>query len=278
MYHNINGKIVRADNAKIPVSDLGLLRGYGIFDFFPIRDGLPLFENDYFERFYRSAALTNLEVPVDRSVLREMVIDLAKKNSITRGFTKLVLTGGFATDGYTPEKSNLYILQHRDIIYDPKLYRDGIKLVLQKYIKDYPEIKSLNYTNVLIHRDHLSNVDGTDILYHDGRFVRETSRANFFIVDPKGMLVTPAKDVLLGVTRKQVIHVARGAGFEVVERPLPIAEIARAKEAFITSTTKGVLPVSRLNDFVIGSGKAGDVTSKLGKLLTQYSDRVPLST
>ncbi|MBK8502949.1 MAG: hypothetical protein IPL46_12470 [Saprospiraceae bacterium] len=125
-YHNLNGQIVDVAQAQIGVNDVGLLRGYGIFDFFPIINGNPLFESDYFDRFYLSADLMSLEVPIGRALLHERVVDLAIRNEISRGYTKLVLTGGYADDGYTPGKNNLFILQHDDVKMTRHLIRTGL--------------------------------------------------------------------------------------------------------------------------------------------------------
>lgn len=273
-YHNLNGQLVEAANARIFITDVGLLRGYGIFDFFPIVHFSPLFEKDYFDRFYRSAELMNLEVPVSREGLHTRVVDLAKKNNIARGYTKLVLTGGYAQDGYTPSESNLFILQHEDILKDPSTYDQGITLILQKYLKDQPQIKTLHYANALKNRDLLAKFGAMDLLYHDGRNIRETSRANFFIVDRHDRLFTTAANVLSGITRKHVIKVAKAMDLEVIETSIPITQVLEASECFITSTTKGVLPVSRINDYVIGTGKSGPVSKRLQKSYLDYCEEV----
>ena len=113
-----------------------------------------------------------------------------------------------------------------------------------------------------------------DLLYHDGRYIRETSRANFFIVDMTGKIYTTEADVLSGITRKHVIKVARSNGLEVVEGPMPISMLLDAQECFITSTTKGVLPVRKINDYIIGQGVAGPISQKLQAHYQDYCEQV----
>jgi branched-subunit amino acid aminotransferase/4-amino-4-deoxychorismate lyase len=273
-YHNLNGKVVEVSKAQIMVNDVGLLRGYGIFDFFPIRQGRPLFEEDYFNRFFRSAEMMRLVVPIDRAELRQRVVELAQINGITNGYTKLVLTGGDAADGYTPGLNNLYILQHADLLPEPSHYQEGIALLLQKYLKDQPEIKTLHYANALIYRGELKENKALDILYHDGRYIRETSRANFFIINHQQEIHTTEGNVLSGITRKHVLKMIRQLGLRVVEEPLPIYSITTSAECFITSTTKGVLPVSRIGDYRIGDGKAGVLSQELNKEFIKYCDQL----
>ncbi len=269
-YHNINGKLVEVAKSRVEIGDVGLLRGYGIFDFFPIRGGFPLFEEDYFDRFYRSARLMSIPVPVDRAELHERVVRLAEVNGVTRAYTKLVLTGGSSPDGFTPRGSNLYILQHPDVSYNQDDYEKGIALLLQDHGREHPEIKTLNYANVLQYQDILKREGALDILYHDGNHIHETSRANFFLIDSKGRIRTSVDTALGGITRKHVIKVARDNGYEVIEGPLPLYEVPHASEAFITSTTKNVLPVTRINRLMIGNGQVGDISRNLFSLFEKY--------
>ena len=276
-YHNINGELVAAEEATVSIKDIGLLRGYGIFDFFPIRFGLPVFARDYFDRFYRSAELMGLEVPVSRQELHDRIVDLAHANGITRGYMKLVLTGGNASDGYTPAAPNLYVVQHNDITYDESWYEKGLRLVLQKYLRDEPEIKTLDYANVLKHRQVLQETGALDILYHDGQYIHETSRANFFIVDQDNIIHTTVDTALSGITRRHLIRLAREHGMHVKEALLPIHKTVAAKEAFISSTTKGAMPVTMINDYPIGDGRVGPVCRELRKWYDELLAQKPMT-
>jgi branched-chain amino acid aminotransferase len=94
-----------------------------------------------------------------------------------------------------------------------------------------------------------------DVLYHQDGQVSESSRSNFFIVKD-GVISTPDKHVLMGITRKQILKIAGN----VQIRPVSLQEALDADEAFITSTTKILLPVTQLDDHTIGTGKPGSVT------------------
>lgn len=255
--------MIAADQAVIPFNDLGLLRGYGIFDFFPIKDGLPQFYKHYFDRFYSSAEQMSLKVPVSRKTLLDRVVALVEANEMPDSFIKLVLTGGFAEDGYTPTTSNLFIIQHPMIGMNATAYAQGIKLLLQKYLKDLPHVKSLNYANALRQRSDIQAAGALDILYHDGRQVLETSRANFFVVDEHQDILTAKDGVLQGITRGQIIKLAREQGYSVHECPLTLDMITSASECFITSTTKGALPVVDVGGYLIGTGNPGPVSQLL---------------
>jgi len=250
--------------ANIRVNDLGLLRGYGIFDFFPVQSGFPVFQEEYFSRFFHSAARIRLEPPVDSKGLEERVIRLIKANDCPTGFVKLVLTGGFTPDGYSPGRSNLFIMMHPPLA-DELALEKGVKVLLYKFLRWNPDVKSLNYANVLKHREILQKSEALDLLYHDGRRISETSRGNFFIVNQQNELVTAPFNILFGITRGKVLEIAAGI-MPVKESFINIEDILTAREAFITSTSKSVLPVVQIDSWTIGDGRPGSVSNKLKQL------------
>jgi branched-chain amino acid aminotransferase len=99
------------------------------------------------------------------------------------------------------------------------------------------------------------------LYYHDG-LVSECPRANVFIVDQKNCLCTPARGVLAGITRNNILKIGKEL-MDVEERDIPVEELRAAQEIFISSTTKQVLPVTRINGEPIGTGTAGPVAVQL---------------
>jgi D-alanine transaminase/branched-chain amino acid aminotransferase len=101
-------------------------------------------------------------------------------------------------------------------------------------------------------------------LYCHNNQVAECPRANFFIVTKDARLLTPGEHILKGITR---MHVLQLAGAAAAEGPVTLDAVKEAREAFITSTTKGVLPVTAINGFPVGDGTPGPVTRQLAKEL-----------
>ena len=95
--------------------------------------------------------------------------------------------------------------------------------------------------------------------------VLEGASSNFFgVLD--GCLRTAGAGVLAGVTRGVVLTLAREAGLETVPEAVPLAQVPRLSEAFLTSSSRGVVPIVRVDDHVIGTGAPGPVTQRLGAL------------
>ena len=106
---------------------------------------------------------------------------------------------------------------------------------------------------------------GDDILYHQDGIVTECPRSNFFIVTQAGSLVTPGCNMLKGITRKKVIQLAKNMGIIVEERDIHFNEIKEAREAFITSSTKRLIPVRQLDEMHFPLQKKNSVTERLWK-------------
>lgn len=265
----LNGEIVKTSQAQLRVSDLALLRGYGLFDFFRVEAGVPLFLEDYFARFYRSAEKLGLEVPVSREELENLVSKLLDANGEGDTNVRLLLTGGYSDDGFTPAAPNLVALQHERKDYNPKLFEAGAALITHEYVRDMPEVKSTNYTTAVRLIPKMKRANAIEVLYHSEGRVAETSRANIFIVNEEGTLITPSEGILEGITRKRILELAEDMAVET--RAISLEEVLGAREVFITSTTKGAMPISKIDGQVIGSGQAGEVTKQLGE---RFGERV----
>lgn len=265
-YYDVNDGLRQKYTASFRLDDLGLLRGYGIFDYFLVRQGVPMFFDDYTERFYRSARLLGLEVPVSTTELCQRIARLLEANREKDTAIRLLLTGGYADDSYTPIEPNFAIMQHPMPTVAPERYEEGIKLMLYRHLREVPEVKSTNYLTGILIREQLRQAGAPEVLYHDGRLVSESARSNFFIITAEGVLVTPADQVLHGVTRKHILALALQAGIRAEERDLALSELPTAAEAFLTSTIKGVLPVVQIDDIRIGDGRPGPVSRGLREL------------
>ncbi len=275
-YHNVNGTLTLVADAKLHVTDLAIIRGFGVFDYFRALNGRALFVEDYLDRFYRSAALLYLTPPCSKAELQARIQALLDANGEEKAGIRLVLTGGYALDSYTPVNPNLLILQHPYASFPAWGYEKGIRLLTYHFQRETPVAKTINYVTGIRILGWLKEHGGDAVLYHDGTHVKESDRSNFFFIDAAGCLVTPETEVLPGITRKKVIELAKEKGMEVVERRVALTEIYQAEEAFITSSIKGVLPVTTIDDQVIGSGKPGPLSQQLGaafeELVAQYVD------
>mgnify|MGYP006279882101 CR=1 FL=1 len=269
-YYYLNGQLVPAKEATLRVNDLSILRGYGIFDYFLIRERRPLFIEDYLDRFLRSAETMHLAFPLSRQELRAAILELIETNGQREGSIRLVLTGGYADDGYTPRAPNLIMLQHAMPRPPREYYEGGVKLLTHPYQRELPEVKTINYMQGIYLLPQLRRAGALEPLYYQGDLIRESVRSNIILVTEDNRLLTPGSNILFGVTRRKVLELARNY-FEVEERDVHLEELTNAREAFLTGSNKRIMPVVQIDEQVLGDGKPGVVTRRLMELFEAYT-------
>jgi branched-chain amino acid aminotransferase len=259
----INGEFHEAAKASLHIQDLSIQRGYGVFDFFKVQDSQPLFLEDHLKRFYHSASF--MHIPLDaEELLKEQIFVFIRKNSITSCGIRLTLTGGYSNDGYTLGKPNLII--NSIPIQQPtaEAFQKGISLMTFEYNRQFPSVKTIDYMMAVWLQKRTRQEKADDVLYYKNDSFTECPRSNFFLVIKDGVVITPSDGILSGITRKKILELAKGL-FDVQTRMITREDIHNAKEAFITSTTKIILPVNRIDKKIFHT--PGEVTTKIHGLI-----------
>lgn len=257
----MNGVYLPLEEVKIGYQDLGLLRGYAVFDFLRTNQRVPVFLEDYLQRFQESAAALRLDMPLSEQAMRNVVRKLVELQPQAEMGLRFLLTGGYSEDAYTVQEPNL-IISPVLIKPVPKTLPDAVKIITYPYERQLPQVKSIHYTMGILLQQEVKAANAFDVLYYSEQSVSEFPRSNVFIVNQQGILQTPANAVLKGVTRKHVIQAAANL-LPVQEKNISLDELYSAAEIFITSTTKKIIPVTLVDDRVIGAGKSGPVASQL---------------
>ncbi len=265
-FASLNGILQASENTHLPASDLAILRGYAVFDYFRIQDGVPLFLQDYLDRFLRSANGLRLQFQWSKGELREMVFKLLEANQQTEGGIRMLMTGGSSPTGYAIDSANLLMLSYPTVEYPAWYFEQGVKAMTVRHQRELPHIKSINYLSGLYYRTELQSRQAHFLLYHDGYFFRESDRYNIFFVDQENKLITPEKAVLHGVTRKQILELALKHDIPIECRDVELTELNNFKEAFFTSTTLGAVPLKQIDNFIIGEGVPGTVYQRIKSL------------
>lgn len=259
--------LVEESKAFLHISDLSIQRGYGIFDFFRVRDGVLVYVEDHLERFFRSANIMHLPVSYSKQELHQILIDLTKKNGLTEAGTKMILTGGYSPDGYEIANPNLIILQTPIKVLAPK----ALQIITHEYVRDLPEAKTINYSMGIWLLQKVKEAKADEVLYVKNGEVSEFPRSNFFIVTKDNVLKTAGGNTLKGVTRDKVLRLAKPF-YKVEEGVVTTQEMLNAKEAFLTSSTKRILPVVSIDGRAVGDGEPGETTLHLLQLLLEFED------
>lgn len=262
MWSFINNQFVKAEEAVLSVSDLSIQRGYGVFDFFRTAEHVPLFIDHHLDRLQHSASVLRLQLPYSKDELKNIVRQLISKNDLPLSGIRMTVTGGNAIDTYTPTTPNIIITQSpltMDTVFDPS---KGLHLITEEYVRELPSVKSINYLMGVYLQQKVKDAGAGDVLYVKNGFISELVRSNVFVVTTDNKLLTANEHVLYGITRKHILQLAAQV-LEVKEQPVSLNDVLNAKEVFVTSTTKRLLPVFSVNGNKIANGTAGTVTADL---------------
>ncbi|MDN5288893.1 MAG: hypothetical protein JWR38_5167 [Mucilaginibacter sp.] len=263
-YISINNEILLKTQGALGINDLSIQRGYGIFDFLKVIDNRPIFLDDHLNRFYRSAEEMNLSMDMDRSALKLAIHELMQKNNLPNSAIKIILTGGYADDGFTLHKPNLIITQDAFTMED-RTNLKGMKLVTYNHQRQLPTVKTIDYLQAIRLRPFIAENNADEVLYHNNNQIGECPRANFFIVTDKE-IITPKDNILSGIIRSKVLKLSI-ENYSIIERYISLSELEQAKEAFITSSTKNAYPVIAINGNQIGNGQPGSITAQINEKL-----------
>jgi branched-chain amino acid aminotransferase len=270
----VNGKIAPADQAVIPVYDHGFVYGEGVYETLRTYNKVPFLYDRHIRRLRQSARHLDLAVPFDDPALLGWIQDTMRAaGEMPEAYIRVLLTRGVGELTYdikaTPAPSLVIIVKPNE---EPpaRTLTDGIKICLVDILRNHPQsvnpiIKSNNLLNNALAMQAAYRRGGEEALMRNYRGeLSECSQSNFFMVrDSVALTPKSAAGLLEGVTRAFMFEVGREVGVEVRDETLYPKDLDSADEMFITSTTREMSPVTRLDDRVIGSGTPGPITMKL---------------
>ena len=266
-YATVNGEFIPSDKASVLITDLAIQRGYGIFDFFKTINNKPIFLDCHLDRLYYSAGQMRLPIGVSRNRLKDILQDLIERNNIPDSGIRITVTGGYSPDGYSIAEPNIIITQQiLHIVED--VSEQGISVITWQHSRQLPHAKTLDYLMAVWLQPVIKEKNADNVLYFNNGIITECPRANFFIVTHDNKVITPQKNILKGVIRKQVLQLSDN-DVEIIENDISLDDLKQCKEAFITSTTKNILPVLQIDGQQIGNGKPGEITLSLSAKLLE---------
>ncbi|HEY4519828.1 MAG TPA: aminotransferase class IV [Candidatus Paceibacterota bacterium] len=262
-YCFLNGRIVPLSKAHLSLQDIGIIRGFGFFEALRSYARVPFHLKEHTARLRAGAKHFNVRVPFPDAHITGVIDTLIKKN-IPHGREaniRIMLTGGTTVRGLEFRKSapTFYILVEPYMPLPEPMYRNGCSLIVEEFERQFPEHKTTNYIEAVSLQEKRKRAGAIEVLYTAGGFVRECATSNIFIVK-RGVVSTPGRGILKGITRAVVLEEIRRSGFRVCERDVSVEELYKADEIFITSSFKEVLPVVKLGKRRVGEGVVGSVT------------------
>ena len=279
----IDGQVVEEREARIPVTDHGLLYGDGVFEGLRVYARRVFRLGDHMRRFEAGARAIGLALPGGIAFAHKVVLETARAYGQDEAYMRLVVTRGSGELGVDPTRCSeprLFCIADKIRLYPPEKLERGISLVtasLRRPALDAldPRIKSLNYLNsVLAKREaRLRDADEALILNARGE-VAEASVANVFVVRGGTLLTPPPNDgALEGVTRRSVLELAAELGIPSREQTLSRFDLFSADEVFLSGTGARIVAVASFDDEPIGPADRetrGPLTARIDRAFADF--------
>jgi branched-chain amino acid aminotransferase len=250
----LNGRLVPPEEATISVLDRGLLSGYGLFETLRAYEGEPWAIHDHYERLEAGAPVIDLPLP-DESSLADALRDTVRANELQDAGVRVTITRGTGpvdVQSDAESEPNVFVIAWPVRDYS-QLYTDGAVLVtFQEGGRALAHVKSTSYAMSVAGRVYAKRAGADDAIFAVEGRVLEATGSNVFAVNGDRITTPPlGEGILPGVTRRHVMAVARDAGFEVVEEPVSIHDLAAAEEVFLTSSLREVYPARSVDGVVL---------------------------
>lgn len=238
-----NGVLLPMEQATVPLSNIEYAYGFGVYENIRVVRRKPLFVTDHIERLFSSCKAIGLKPPFSADQVSTWISDLIGKVESEAFNLKLLLIG--APD---PNNASLSIIPLAPKFPDKKLYVKGAAAITTHYERQFPQAKTLNMLGSYLAYRAAKEAGAYDALLIDrDGCITEGTRTNFLAFRDNNIISPPLKDILLGVTLKYVMTVAKEVGLSIVHEPIPVSALSSIDGACITSTSSKIIPLSRID-------------------------------
>lgn len=275
----LNGKFLPLEEAKIPVLDRGFIFGDGVYELVPVYSRVPFRLDEHLARLERSLAETRIRNPHTRSEWRAIIAQLIDRQpfedqgvyfQVTRGVAKRDHAFPQGVEPTVFVMSNPMVNPPREVI---ERGAEAVSAQDNRWLRC--DIKSISLIGNCLLRQLSADAGAVEtVLFRDGKLT-EASASNVFVVR-SGVIQAPPKSnlILPGITYDVVLELARDAKLPVEIRDVTEAETRAADEIWVTSSSKEVLAIVKLDGRPVGTGKPGPVFGRMHRLYQEFKQTV----
>ncbi len=280
---SINGAFVSPETARVSVYDRGFLYGDGVFETVRTYGGKPFALTEHIERLAASCKTVGIQLPVSLGVLEDEVTSAISASQNSESYVRMMITRGTGPLGLDPTHvaEPLRVLLVEPLAPLPAaIYTDGVAVITTRTDRAADAAPGAKVTNYLANMLALQRAKAAGcyeaLLLDSEGLVLEGTTSNFFLVID-GELLTPPKGLILsGITRHYVALCAEQLSITVRYGGIGLGDLAAASEAFLTSSLREIVPVVRVDNLPIGSGKPGPLTRRLHETFRARAGAAPL--
>ncbi|TFB22042.1 D-amino-acid transaminase [Filobacillus milosensis] len=261
-------RFVDRKECLIDIEDRANQFGDGVYEVIRVYDGEFFLFDDHLKRLEYSLNEAKIKYDINHQQLKELLLELLKKNEVNNGGIYIQISRGIAARSHPfPKESKPTVIAYPIPTSRPlDKQENGIQATLYQDIRWHRcDIKSLNLLGNVMAKQHALDIGASEaIFYRDYNHVTEGSSTNVFIVNDGVIQTHPANNFILnGITRLYIKYLAKQLDLPFNEKVFTVAELKEADEVFISSTTSEVIPVTQIDETVIGNGKPGPIAKQL---------------
>ena len=273
----VNGEIIPRPEAKISVFDSGFLLGDGVWEGIRLHNGKLVFLKEHLDRLYAGSNSIGIDIGMSSDDLTSKIIQTIEANNMYSNIhLRLIVSRGMKSTPYQHPRVNIggptivIIPEYKIVMEDSKdkgLELVSVNTIRSSEITQDPKINSLSKFNCIqacIEADRLGADEG--LMFDMNGYVSTCNSTNFFIVRKSEVWTSTGEYCLNGVTRGAIITLCKSNDIEVYEKNFIIDDVHSADEAFVTGTFAGVLPVTKIDQYMLSNGKKGAITDRLQRL------------
>lgn len=266
----VEGELVPLAQARVPLLDEGFMRSDLTYDVPSVWDGRFFRLDDHISRLEASCAKLRLKLPLPREEVKRILVEMVAKSGIRDAFVEMIVTRGLkGVRGNKLEDlvNNIYMLVQPYVwVMEPEVQPVGGSAVVARTVRRVPPgsidptVKNLQWGDLVRGLFEAEDRGATYPFLTDGD-ANLTEGSGFNIVLAKdGVLYTPDRGVLQGITRKSVIDVAKSNGIEIRVEHVPVEMAYNCDEIFMCTTAGGIMPITTLDGQPVNGGKIGPIT------------------
>ena len=282
---NVNGRMFDQEHATVSVFDHGFLYGEGVYETLRTYNGQPFLFDRHMRRLRRSAEMLALNIPLTNEQIQTRFTETMAAAALRgEAYIRILVTRGVGELTYDPAACpdpSIVVIVKPHVMPPAEAFTRGVRVSLVPVMRNHPSsvnplIKSNNLLNNALAMQHAVRQGAFEGVMRNYRGeLAELTQSNLFVVK-RGVALTPPVEagLLPGITREFLFEVGAEHGIAVQESVLRDEDLIGADEAFLTSTTRELVPIVEVDDRLIGSGAPGPVTQALLRRFREAADRL----
>lgn len=272
----LNGEFIPAHEAKISVFDRGFLFADSVYEVIPIHNGRLFQLDEHLDRLYKSLKAIYIDPNLlTRSILKNILAQLLEKNTVAAQSIYLQVTRGAEEQRHHNFSQQLTPTVFATVLPARPLTEkqpSGIQVITTHDFRwERCDIKSTSLLANIMMMHMAEQHRCPEIILERNGFITEGASSNVFVIKANKILTPPKSQYILGGTvRDSIVSLALRHNIPCNEQEIPFTDLYTADEVWITSSTRKIIPVIKIDEAIIGDGKPGPLWRTMIKLYDEY--------